>query len=256
MKIIALLNLKGGVGKTTTSINLAVGLAGKGYKTLLVDMDQQGNTSDFFLEEENATYIEKMLLDENKAEATKTKFNNLWVIPSSLELSLAEKEILLNNKMLQHNRLKKVLDKIKNNFDFCIIDCPPAENILTINILNATNLVIIPYKNDKGAYKGLEMTISNLQEISDGFDLDIDFKLLFTMKNRNNEDKRKLEEFKELRLPMYEKTIRNQPKAVTESGYDKMPVINKRSNKIDKKNVGNDYYSFVEEFIEGNKSPK
>ncbi|MFV0380925.1 MAG: ParA family protein [Breznakia sp.] len=246
MKTISILNMKGGVGKTTTSINLATGLAVKNYTVLIIDLDPQANSTDFYLKNKNYVFIDQMLHGHD-VHVYETRIDNLSFIPSRLELALAEKQILLDNKA-QHNRLYKVIKKVKDNFDYIIIDCPPILNLLTVNALNASDEVIIPIKVDKGAEKGFKITLQNIQEIADSYDLDIDHKILFTMVNKNNTDKQRIEDITANRKNHIIKTqIRYQSKPITSSAYFTEAVINGNSN------VGADYLQLVKEILRKDK---
>lgn len=168
-KIISITNQKGGVGKTTTAINLSSCLAEKGKKVLAVDMDPQGNmTSGLGIEKnslENTVY--QLIIDDCTLSECiiQDKFENLSIIPSNINLSGAEVELIdLDQKEFL---LKEKLDSIKNNFDYIIIDCPPSLNLLTVNALVASDTVLIPIQCEYYALEGLSQlmqTITLIQE--------------------------------------------------------------------------------------------
>ena len=168
-KIISITNQKGGVGKTTTVINLSACLAEKGKKVLAVDMDPQGNmTSGFGIEKislENTVY--QLIIDDCTLSECiiKDKFENLSIIPSNINLSGAEVELIdLDQKEFL---LKEKLDSIKNNYDYIIIDCPPSLNLLTVNALATSDTVLIPIQCEYYALEGLSQlmqTITLIQE--------------------------------------------------------------------------------------------
>ncbi|QIK56368.1 AAA family ATPase [Erysipelothrix sp. HDW6A] len=280
-KVIALLNMKGGVGKTTSSINIATGLANKGFKVLLIDFDPQANSTDILLDiqqdeifinddvseainnfdaaslkeilmklnkyEYSEVFIDQMLFDPSIRQTYQTQIENLHIIPSRLELANAEKTIRNGNEAI-HNRLWNVIKGVKNDYDYILIDCPPIINVLTINVLNAVDEIIAPIKIDRGAEKGLIMTIQELMVIATSYDLDILIRPLFTMVNQNNTQKRRIEvlsSFKNDIVRPIESQIRFQDKPVNESSFKNKLVINDT-----KANVGQDYRNVVDELIE------
>ena len=183
-KIIAITNQKGGVGKTTTSINVAACLADLGKKVLLVDIDPQGNaTSGVGIirnELENTVY--ELLLGECSFGECKQEcaVKNLDVLPSNVNLSGAEIDLIgVDDREFV---LKEELDKIKDNYDFVIIDCPPALNLLTVNALVAADSVMVPIQCEYYALEGLTQllhTINLIQErLNDKLEID---GVLFTM---------------------------------------------------------------------------
>lgn len=188
MKTISLLNMKGGVGKTTTSVNLATGLAMKGKRVLLVDFDPQGNTTSIYDVEYEFNISDVLKGNCTSEEAIVQADQNLWLLPAELELSNTEMEIRLQQNTPQHNRLQKALEKVQNKFDYCIVDCPPIINLLTVNAIIASNLIIVPIKPDKFAISGFSVTMQNIEQIRENWELSLDYKILFTIVNRNNEE--------------------------------------------------------------------
>lgn len=245
MKIISLLNLKGGVGKTTTSNNLAVGLGQQGYQVLLIDFDQQANTTSIFTTNRINKGIAHLLShpQEVNQEIIKTEFQGVDLIPSNLDLSIAERSLLVGSGA-NHNKLQRVLRNVDKDYDYVIIDCPPVLNLLVTNALFVSHEVIIPIKVDRFALDGYQTTISQMNHIVEDFDLDIDTKVLFTMVNRNNTDKRVIEEFRSFdHLKVIQSQIRNQPKPVAEAGLNSGVVVTQKNN------VGNDYRELVDEYL-------
>ena len=156
-KVIAIANRKGGVGKTTTSINLSAALGAKGYKVLVIDSDPQGNTtSGYGIDKNDLDYsLYDLMLGECSVYdcIIKDVVENVSLIPSNVDLSAVEIELI--GKEQKETTLKNEIDYIKDKYDFVIIDCPPALSILTINSMTAANSILVPLQCEYYALEGL-----------------------------------------------------------------------------------------------------
>ncbi len=176
MKKISIFNQKGGVGKTTTNINLSCYLALEGFKILIVDIDPQGNTtSGLGIDKSNLHFSLYDLFVDNKdinsliIESEIIK--NLYIIPSSIELSATEVE--LSNIQNREFILKDSLNKLNNKFDFIFIDCPPSLGFLTLNALVASDSLIIPIQCEFYALEGLGQLIHTINLINNSLNKDL-----------------------------------------------------------------------------------
>lgn len=164
-KIMAVANQKGGVGKTTTSVNLGAGLASLGKKVLLVDIDPQGNTTSGVginkADVANCIY-DVLINDVPPQEAiTETQIEGLHIIPATIQLAGAEIELV--STISREVRLKKALAQVRNNYDYILIDCPPSLGMLTINSLTASDSVIIPIQCEYYALEGLSQLLNTVR---------------------------------------------------------------------------------------------
>jgi chromosome partitioning protein len=164
-KIIAIANQKGGVGKTTTSVNLGACLAYIGKRVLLVDVDPQGNaTSGIGIEKADVEHcIYDILVDDvDVKEVIKpTAVENLEIIPATIQLAGAEIELVPT--ISREVRLKRALETVKHHYDYMIIDCPPSLGLLTINALTASDAVLIPVQCEYYALEGLSQLLSTVR---------------------------------------------------------------------------------------------
>ena len=248
-KIIAISNQKGGVGKTTTSLNLAAGLGYLNNKVLLVDLDPQGNATQGIgasVGEDKLSVYNLLMEDYTVADIRKTLTSPpIDIVPANISLAGADLQ-MVRFEVGKEELLKNKLDQVKDEYDFIIIDCPPILNMLTVNALNVSDEVIIPIKIDKAAEKGFEMTLRNIKDMSESYDLDIAYKVLFTMVTRTNVDKLKIEEISNACDAgcVIQTHIRNQAKPIKEATYSQKSIINAKTG------VGNDYVDLVNELLE------
>ncbi|MDQ0172643.1 chromosome partitioning protein [Paenibacillus amylolyticus] len=164
-KIMAVANQKGGVGKTTTSVNLGAGLASLGKRVLLVDIDPQGNTTSGvgINKADVANCIYDVIINEVHPQQAivETQIEGLHIIPATIQLAGAEIELV--STISREVRLKKSLAMVKNNYDYILIDCPPSLGMLTINSLTASDSVIIPIQCEYYALEGLSQLLNTVR---------------------------------------------------------------------------------------------
>lgn len=205
-KIIAFVNQKGGVGKTTSSINLAASLGLLGKKTLLIDLDPQGNstTGVGVNKGDLECSVYELLVDKVNVEkvVVKTKFKNLYLIPASINLAGVDMELMelsrMNSEFVPQIQLKKHLNQIKNEFDYIILDCPPSLGLITTNALASSNSVIIPVQCEFFALEGIMQLLNSVMIAQKKLNpsLDIEGVLLTMLDNRTNLGLEVVEEIK------------------------------------------------------------
>ncbi|MFG6603321.1 MULTISPECIES: ParA family protein [unclassified Sulfitobacter] len=192
-KIIAIANQKGGVGKTTTTINLAAALAEAGKRILVVDLDPQGNASTGLgieVEDRDFTTYDLLLDDSLPQDVIQhTETDGLLIVPATVDLSSADIELFSNEKrsFLLHDALRQTqMDQFK--FDYILIDCPPSLNLLTVNAMIAAHSVLVPLQSEFFALEGLSQLMLTIREVrqSGNKDLRIEGVLLTMYDRRNN----------------------------------------------------------------------
>ena len=183
-RIIAIANQKGGVGKTTTAINLSACLVEEGKKVLTIDMDPQGNTTSGLGVEksdlENTVY--ELMLGECtiRKSMVQTEIENLYLIPSNVNLAGAEIELMGIDE--KEYILKNEVDYIQDDFDFIIIDCPPSLNMLTINAMTTANTILVPIQCEYYALEGLSQLIHTINLVQTRLNPSLEMEgVVFTM---------------------------------------------------------------------------
>ena len=199
-KIIAITNQKGGVGKTTTAVNTAAGIAKLGKKVLLIDIDPQGNaTSGVGVDKRSVEYSSySVMVDDVKAEdaIVHTKFDNLDLIPSGIELAAAEIELVEADR--RESKLKNALALIKSSYDYIFIDCPPSLGLITTNAFCAADTLLVPIQPEYYALEGLSQLMGTVRKIKRRYNqyLDIEGVLLTMYDGRLNLTQQVVEEVK------------------------------------------------------------
>ena len=257
-KIISFVNQKGGVGKTTSSINLAASLGLLGKKTLLVDLDPQANsTTGVGINKGEVEFSSYDLLTgkaDIKRVVAKTKFKNLYVIPSFINLAGVDMELMeqarLNPEFVPQMQLKKYLNEIKDVFDYVILDCPPSLGLITTNALAASNSVIIPVQCEFFALEGIMQLLNSIMIAQKKLNpsLDIEGVLLTMLDNRTNLGLEVVEEIKSyFKEKVYDTII---PRLVRLS---EAPSHGKPIHAYDPKSRGTEaYINLAKEVIERN----
>ena len=249
-RIIAVANQKGGVGKTTTSTNLSACLAEKGKKVLLVDIDPQGNaTSGVGIDKndlENTVY--DMIIGECSIDECliKEALENLDVLPSNVNLSGAEIDLIgIDDREFI---LKKNIDKIKENYEYIIIDCPPSLNMLTVNAMTTANTVLVPIQCEYYALEGLSQLLHTINLVKERLNPELEMEgVVFTMYDaRTNLSLEVVENVKNnLKQSIY-KTIIPRNVRLAEAPSHGLPI-----NLYDSKSVGAESYRLLaDEVIE------
>lgn len=247
-RIISITNQKGGVGKTTTAINLAASLAECGKKILAVDMDPQGNMSSGLSIDKNeveyTTY--DLLIGESDINSSiiRNVYDNLDVIPTNIDLSAVEMELMgVEDKT---HILKKELDKVDSQYDYIIIDCPPSLNTLTLNALVASNSVIVPIQCEYYALEGLSQLMYTINLVTERLNPNLEIEgIVFTMYDaRTNLSLQVVENVKDnLEFNIY-KTIIPRNIKLAEAPSHGVPI-----NIYDNKSVGAESYKLLAEEV-------
>lgn len=250
-KIISVANQKGGVGKTTTTVNLSTILAKRGKRVLLIDIDPQGNaTSGLGVEKESELSTYDLLVGDTDVEAIiqETAIKNLSILPSNLNLAGAEVQLV--SMMSREKRMKEKLDDIKEKFDFILIDCPPSLGLITLNAFTASDSVLIPVQCEYYALEGLGQLLNTVELVKKHLnkELYIEGALLTMYDIRTNLANQVVKEVKRFFQNRVYKTVIPRNVRVSEAPSYGMPITI-----YDPKSKGaRSYEKFTKEFIKRN----
>lgn len=249
-RVIAVFNQKGGVGKTTTAVNLAASLAEKGKKILLIDNDPQGNLTSGLGISKSSLYrtMYNVLLEDScniKDVVMNTDFKNLFIVPGSINLAGAEIEMapLQNREYLLRNQL----DTIKDGYDFVIIDCPPSLGLLSINALSASDSILIPIQCEFFALEGVSQLVHTYNIVKNNINtsLEVEGVLVSMFDGRNNLSIQVVDKVKEHFAASVYNTIIPRNVRLAEAPSFGLPAIH-----YDRKSKGAEaYLDLADEFI-------
>ena len=250
-KIISVANQKGGVGKTTTTVNLATILAKKGKKVLLIDADPQGNaTSGLGLDKDLEPSTYDILVNDTELEEAmqKTIIKNLKVCPANMNLAGAEVELV--SMMSREQRLKEKVDIIREKFDYILIDCPPSLGLVTLNSFTASNSVLIPVQCEYFALEGLGQLLNTINLVKKHLNKEIKIEgALLTMYDiRTNLSNQVVKEVKKYFENKVYKTVIPRNVRLSEAPSYGMPIT-----EYDPRSKGaKSYIKFAKEFLKNN----
>ncbi len=254
-KIISVANQKGGVGKTTTTVNLSTILAKKGKKVLLIDADPQGNaTSGLGLEKDVEPSTYDILVNDTGLEEAmqKTIIKNLMICPANMNLAGAEVELV--SMMSREQRLKEKVDIIRDKFDYILIDCPPSLGLITLNAFTASDSVLIPVQCEYFALEGLGQLLNTINLVKKHLNKSIKIEgALLTMYDiRTNLSNQVVKEVKKYFENKVYKTVIPRNVRLSEAPSYGMPIT-----EYDPRSKGaKSYMKFAKEFLKVNEEEK
>ncbi len=254
-KIISVVNQKGGVGKTTTAVNLAAGVGILGKKVLLIDLDPQGNTTSGYGIAKTVEHSSYSVLTGGSAAKDaiiKTQYKNVDIMPTNMDLAGAEIELIgLQNR---ESILKNAISVLRDEYDFIFIDCPPSLGLITINALNASDTFLVPIQCEYFALEGLSQLMQTVRQVKRLYNpfIEIEGVLLTMFDGRLNLTRQVMEEIKKFFGKKLYKTVIPRAVRLSEAPSYGMPI-----QYYDKRSKGaNSYNDLSKEFIKANKKAK
>lgn len=254
-KVVSIANQKGGVGKTTTTVNLGTILAKRGKKVLLIDADPQGNaTSGLGIEKEIEFSTYDILANETtmKQAIQDTAIKNLKICPSNINLAGAEVELV--SMMSREQRLKEKIEEVKEEFDYILIDCPPSLGLITLNSFTASNSVLIPVQCEYFALEGLGQLLNTVNLVKKHLnkELQVEGALLTMYDMRTNLSNQVVKEVKKYFDDKVYKTVIPRNVRLSEAPSYGMPIT-----EYDPRSKGaKSYLKFAKEFLKINEEEK
>lgn len=256
MRVISIISLKGGVAKTTTSVNMAYILCKMGYKVLLIDNDKQGNASKTFglYNPEDKNTVARIMLERgldvreiiNKTTYSDSGAGTLDIITANMELLEANMRTIVDTGRQQQTRFKKALTAAGDQYDFCIIDNAPDINMSIINALVVSDDLIIPIMIDQYSFDGLEILIEQIEQTKEDFNPALTFRGCLVTQYRKSDVQEQGTEVLDSGYPIFESRIRRTENKVNESTFAGKPVVEYSV----RCGASQDYKKFVREYLE------
>lgn len=247
MNIISILNVKGGVAKTVSAVNIATILGSLGEKVLLIDLDPQANATKYLESYTHEAGAYELLKGEASNYIKSTKYS-VDIVPGNIKLIMSESEILSDTRKARETRLYKWVKNLDRQYDYIIIDCPPSLGMLTTNALVASNNVLVPIKIDKFALDGFEYLINTIDEVRDEFNDRLRLLGVFITMDKNTKINKEIKaELKDILGDKYFNSSIRENVEVVKSTFESKPLV--EFNK--KAAATKDYIELVKEIKNG-----